>query len=278
MSELILVTLPIGNMGDITIRALNALKNEKTFYAEDTRVFKELLNNLGVSYQDKFIDSFHDQSVGKLEVIISKIKSGETVHLVSDAGSPMVSDPAYPLLKRLVEEGISIKTLPGVTAVVAALELSALPPNPFHFWGFIGRGKTEKKDFYKELGAIVGTHIFFESPHRIFETIESFFEVWPENTLVIARELTKTYESLYRITKDDLNGIREKIIDKGEFVLLFHSSNEKKITGSSEEVVALTRDYLENGGSTKKLAKILSKVLGRDTKAVYDQLSRSVNK
>ena len=131
MSELILVTLPIGNMGDITIRALDALKNEKTFYAEDTRVFKELLNNLGISYQDKFIDSFHDQSVGKLEVIISKIKSGEKVYLVSDAGSPMVSDPAYPLLKRLVEEDIKIKTLPGVTAVVAALELSALPPNPY---------------------------------------------------------------------------------------------------------------------------------------------------
>ena len=276
MSELILVTLPIGNTGDITIRALNALKNEKTFYAEDTRVFKELLNNLGISYQDKFIDSFHDQSIGKLEVIISKIKSGEAVHLVSDAGSPMVSDPAYPLLKRLVEEGINIKTLPGVTAVIAALELSALPPNPFHFWGFIGRGKSEKKDFYKELGTIPGTHIFFESPHRVFETIESFFEVWPENTLVIARELTKTYESLYRITKVDLEGIREKIIDKGEFVLLFHSSSEKNLTGSSDEVVALTRDYLENGGSTKKLAKILSKVLGSDTKTIYDQLSRSL--
>ena len=276
MSELILVSLPIGNMGDITIRALNALKTEKTFYAEDTRVFKELLNNLGISYQDKFIDSFHDQSVWKLEVIISKIKSGEAVHLVSDAGSPMVSDPAYPLLKRLVEENINIKTLPGVTAVVAALELSALPPNPFHFWGFIGRGKNEKKDFYKELGAITGTHIFFESPHRVFETIDLFFEVWPDNTLVIARELTKTYESVYRITKNDLSDIREKIIDKGEFVLLFHSINEKNSNGSSEEVISLTRDYIENGGSTKKLAKILSKILGTDTKTIYDQLSRSV--
>jgi 16S rRNA (cytidine1402-2'-O)-methyltransferase len=270
------VTLPIGNMGDITQRALEALKNGTTFYAEDTRVFKELLNNLGIAYQNKFIDSFHDQSVGKLEIILSKIKNGEVVHLVSDAGSPMVSDPAFPLLKRLVEENITIKTLPGVTAVVTALELSALPPHPFHFWGFIGRGKGEKKDFFKELAGISGTHIFFESPHRVFETIDSFFEVQPENTLVIARELTKTYESVYRITKDDLKTIRDNVVDKGEFVLLFHSASEKSSAGSSEEVVLLTKDYMENGGSTKKLAKIFSKILGSDTKTIYDQLTRSV--
>ena len=263
-------------MGDITLRALEALKTGKTFYAEDTRVFKELLNNLGITYQDKFIDSFHDQSVGKLEVIVSKIKSGEVVHLVSDAGSPMVSDPAYPLLKKLIEENIKIKTLPGVTAVVTALELSALPPHPFHFWGFIGRGKGEKKDFFTSLSQIPGTHIFFESPHRVFETIDLFFEVRSDDTLVVARELTKTYESVYRITKEDLKSFRDNVIDKGEFVLLFHSSHENKSTGQSAEVVSLTKDYLENGGSTKKLAKIFSKILATDTKTVYDQLSRSV--
>lgn len=148
LSELTLVTLPIGNSGDITLRALEALKSGKTFYAEDTRVFKDLLGNLGISLQDKFIDSFHDQSVGKIDVIVSKIKNGESIYLVSDAGSPMVSDPAYPLLKRLLEEGIEIKTLPGVTAVITALELSGLPPHPFHFWGFLARGKGEKKDFF----------------------------------------------------------------------------------------------------------------------------------
>lgn len=275
MSELILVTLPIGNSSDITLRALDALKSGKTFYAEDTRVFKELLNTLGITYNDKFIDSFHDQSVGKIEQISLKIKNGETVYLVSDAGSPMVSDPAYPLLKKLVEEGVTIKTLPGVTAVITALELSALPPNPFHFWGFIGRGKSERRDFFKDLGSISGTHIFFESPHRVFETIDAFFEVHPENTLVITRELTKTYESVYRITKKDLANIQSIVTDKGEFVILFHNS-EVRSSALSEEVMLLTKDYLENGGSTKKLAKIFSKILNSDTKSVYDQLSRSV--
>lgn len=276
MSELVLVSLPIGNMGDITLRALEALKSGKTFYAEDTRVFKELLKNLGVDYGDKFIDSFHDQSVGKIEQILAKIKSGEQVHLVSDAGSPIVSDPAYPLLKKLSEENIAIKTLPGVTAVVTALELSALPPHPFHFWGFIGRGKSEKRDFYKNLGGISGTHIFFESPHRVHETIEAFFEVHKDKTLVVTRELTKTFESVYRINHSDLENIRTIVMDKGEFVLLFHNDGAGTSKAMDDELVDLTRDYLDNGGSPKKLAKIIAKIVGSDTKTVYDQLTRSV--
>ena len=275
MSEIILVTLPIGNIGDITLRALDALKSGKVFYAEDTRVFKELLNSLGITYQDKFIDSFHDQSVGKIDVILSKIKNGESIYLVSDAGSPMVSDPAYPLLKRLLEEGVLIKTLPGVTAVITALELSALPPHPFHFWGFIARGKSEKKDFFKNLKCTSGTHIFFESPHRIYETVKNFFEVHPDKVLVLARELTKTYESLYRLKIEDLPRLEEIVVDKGEFVVLFHN-NEATTGADQEEISELVRDYLDNGGSTKKLAKVFSKILKTDTKTVYDQLSRSV--
>lgn len=274
MSELTLVTLPIGNLGDITKRALEALESGRTFYAEDTRVFKDLLKNLGISYQDKFIDSFHDQSVGKVDVIVEKIKNGEAVYLVSDAGSPMVSDPAYPLLKRLLEEGIEIKTLPGVTAVITALELSGLPPHPFHFWGFLARTKNEKRDFLKGLNRVIGTHIFFESPHRIYETVEAFFEVQPERTLVIARELTKTYESVYRITKKDIANLKSIVVDKGEFVVLFHNDLEDGSSLNGDEIKALVSDYLDNGGSTKKLAKIFSKVLGVNTKTVYDQLSR----
>lgn len=276
MSELTLVTLPIGNTGDITLRALEALKTGLVFYAEDTRVFKQLLGNLGISIQDKFIDSFHDKSVGKIDVIIERIKNGESVYLVSDAGSPMVSDPAYPLLKRLIEEGIAIKTLPGVTAVVTALELSGLPPHPFHFWGFISRTRNEKKDFFRELERIPGTHIFFESPHRIYETIEIFFEVQSENTLVIGRELTKTYESVYRLKKTDLKNIESLVVGKGEFVVLFHSEGQVSKSAGMEKVSELMKDYLDNGGSPKKLAKIFSSVLELETKAVYDQLTRSV--
>lgn len=274
MSDIILVTLPIGNLKDITQRALEALQDGEVFYAEDTRVFKELLHKYGISLDGKFIDSFHDQSVGKIDQIMEKIRSGKDVYIVSDAGSPMISDPAYPLQQRALLEGVEVKTLPGATAVTTALELSCLPPIPFHFWGFLLRGKSEKKESFKKLSGQNGTHIFFESPHRIFDTIEIFFEVYPEDELVICRELTKTYESVYRLKKEDLKNVKEIVVEKGEFVILFNLKNKETHSSDMLEVKELAADYLEHGGSPKKLAKILSKILNKETKVIYEQLSR----
>ncbi len=278
MSSLTLITLPIGNLKDITLRAIETLKSGEYFYAEDTRVFKNLLGSLEIDFSSKFIDSFHEHSEGKISVIIEKIKNGSTVYLVSDAGSPMISDPAFPLLKKIREEGLDIKTIPGVTSVVTALELSGLPPQPFHYWGFISRSKNERKDFFLELSKISGTHIFFESPHRIFETVDSFFAALPDEELVVTRELTKTYESVYRINKTNHENIKELIVDKGEFVALFHVENLKVTSAINAEISELVRDYLEEKGGTKKLAKIFAKILGSDTKVVYDQLARSDKK
>ena len=275
MSSLTLITLPIGNIRDITLRAIDVLKSGEIFYAEDTRVFKNLLNSLEIDFSNKFIDSFHEHTEGKISIILEKIKSGSTVYLVSDAGSPMISDPAFPLLKKIREEGLDIKTIPGVTSVVTALELSGLPPQPFHFWGFISRSKNERKDFFLELSKISGTHIFFESPHRIFETVDSFFSALPDEELVVTRELTKTYESVYRINKTNHQNVKDLIVDKGEFVGLFHIENQKKNSLNNSEITELVTDYLEGKGGTKKLAKIFAKILGSDTKAVYDQLARS---
>lgn len=275
LSNLTVISLPIGNQKDITQRALEALETNKTFYAEDTRVFKEILKNYGISFQDKFIDSFHDQNQEKVNQILEKIKSGVSVCLVSDAGSPVISDPAYPLMKALVEENIEVNTIPGVTSVIVALELSCLPPHPFHFWGFTGRTKSEREQFFDSLKSIKGTHIYFESPHRIYESIENFFEIYPDNTLVVTRELTKNFQSVYRLKKDDLKNVEEIVMQKGEFVLLFHHE-ELKGDGvvSSKKLLELVNDYMIEGGSPKKLAKIFSQITGEDTKAIYDKISR----
>jgi len=270
-----LITLPIGNNKDITLRALEALTIGKCFYAEDTRVFKKLLENQNIDYADKFIDSFHDHTIGKIDIIIDKIRSGVHVYLVSDAGSPVISDPAFPLLKKIREFGIEIKTVPGVTSVIAALELSALPPHPFHFWGFIARTKGEKKNFFKDLEEITGTHLFFESPHRLLETVAIFFENFPEGELVVTREITKVYESVYRIKNIDLANLEKIIIEKGEFVILFHVDKKAQASMKSSEISKLVHDYLEGKGGTKKLAKIFAKILDSDNKVIYDQLVRS---
>lgn len=274
MSGLTLIGLPIGNYQDITFRALETIKEGKYFYAEDTRVFKSLLEHFKINHAEKFIDSFHDHSENKIEKIIELIKNGQEVFLVSDAGSPVISDPAYPLLKRVSEEKLYINTVPGITSVVTALELSALPPHPFHFWGFIARTKGEKNNFFNIAASIKGTHIFFESPHRIFETIDLYFDVFPEGKLIIARELTKKFETVVTLIKSNLPHVKELIMDKGEFVLLFHTENsdDKNI---NTDVKGLVNDYLENGGGTKKLAKIFSKLLGEDSKIIYNKLKDS---
>jgi 16S rRNA (cytidine1402-2'-O)-methyltransferase len=274
LSGIYLITLPIGNLDDITIRALNNLKELNVFYAEDTRVFKELLKNLGIDYSNKEIDSFHDHSQTKIEKIISRIKNGEKIGLVSDAGSPLVSDPAYPLLREIVKNDLKIFNSPGVTSTICALELSGLPANPFHFWGFIGRSENDKSKFYKELVNISGTHIFFESPHRIYETIRIFFQILPNSELVIARELTKTYEQIQRIKLDDLKNIEELVINKGEFVLLFHVDSGSS-SAISEELKSDIQDFIDQGGNTKKLAKIFGKILNQDTREIYGKLGRA---
>lgn len=278
MSELILVTLPIGNSADITQRALKTLKDSTIIYAEDTRVLKDTLKIYGIEYSQKFIDSFHDQSLGKIEQIIQKLENNESVVIVSDAGSPIISDPAFPLVNEVLKNGFQLKTVPGVTAIITALELSGLPPHPFHFLGFLGRNRNEKIESFNHSKKIAGTHIFYEAPHRIYETIEVFFETfsdYPDQVLVLGRELTKTYETVYRLTKDDLVDLKNIVLDKGEFVVLFHISQKQKLDLIDSELINNVNDYIENGGSPKKLAKIFAKILNSETKDIYGRLAKS---
>ena len=273
MSSLILVTLPIGNSKDITFRAFEALKDAHTIYAEDTRVLKDHLKGFGIDYSNKFIDSYHDQSKGKISAIINKIKNNEDVCLVSDAGSPLISDPAYPLIQEVLKNELTLKTIPGVTAVVTALELSGLPPHPFHFWGFVARTTNEKRDLFKQLKMIMGTHLLYESPHRVFDTIRDFFQVYPNGTLVVARELTKHFESVYRLTIHDLETLENTVIGKGEFVILFHVESTDQNHIHDDELIEMAKHYLDEKSSPKKLAKILAKILGEDTKLIYDRMT-----
>ena len=271
MSELILVTLPIGNPQDITLRALDAIKNKDIFFAEDTRNFKKILEFHGISIDNKKIDSFHEHSKNKIEYIISFLRDGLDVCLVSDAGSPVISDPAYPLISEAISQGFNINTIPGVTSVITALEISGLPANPFHFWGFISRNSNERITFFNQKLITKGTHIFFESPHRIYETIEDFFKVYSLGELVVTKELTKTYQSVVRINSSNVEQLKNLVKDKGEFVLLFNIKEAVFDQVINSEITKLTDEYLINP-STKKLAKILSKITQTPQEEVYSRL------
>lgn len=276
MPRLVLLTLPIGNMQDITGSVIEALKMGEYFASEDTRVFKETLQKLGISYQDKKIISYHDHRQGMEESLLRPLleEDNKDLLVVSDAGSPLLSDPAYPLVKKAIELGIEVKSFAGISSVTMALELSGLPPIPFHFHGFVPREKGKREDYFQKKFSSYGTHIYFEGVSRIEESLNSLCELYPDLDIAVARELTKSFESVYRFKASDLKSILPEIVMKGEFVILIHQPNETDI-GLSSEMIEQARSLIEEGISTKTLSKLLATITGDRPKNVYQKLQNS---
>lgn len=270
MGKIILLNTPIGNLGDLTPRVLEALKNGRLFSVEDTRVFKELLNHLGISLEGKKIMAFHEHSDSKQLDKLLELAQGEDLFVTSDAGSPIISDPAYPLVSRAYEKGIKVESFSGVSSPIMALELSGLPPIPFHFHGFVPREKGKKSQLMESLGP--GTHIFFEAPTRIEETMGQLCQDHPDFSVAIVRELSKKFEQVVRFRAVEWEQIKEKITFKGEFIFLIHKEEGKGMPKA--ELVALAQEILAKGASPKCLSKLLGLILERPTKDIYSQLGR----
>lgn len=267
MAKLILVTLPIGNLDDMTVRAKNSLENGKYFFAEDTRTFRSFLTLLGINSSGFQIFSFHDnQKIDRTKKILEILQNGDDAYVVSEAGSPIISDPAYPLIKFVLSQGFEIDTVPGVSSVLVALELSGLPPYPFTFWGFVPRDK--RTDFFKSLGS--GTHIFFESPLRSEKTLLEMTEIYPDSQFSVAREMTKKFQTVHRFLGS--NFAKEEITYKGEFVILLNIEKNVKV-GDYSKVSELCKEYLEGKGGNKLLSKIFSQILEEDSKKIYQVLT-----
>ena len=267
MSKLIVVVLPIGNVGDLTKRVVNFLHGHKTFLAEDTRHFVALLKYIGIESKSKSIDSFHDYSRDKASKIVGRLKQGESIAVVSNAGSPILSDPAYPLVRKAIGEGCEVEVLPGVNSVTTALELSGLPPHPFTFHGFLPRKEGDLGRFFgKHRG---GTHVVFESPRRIVNSITILCREIPDCDICVVRELTKKFEEVVRFHASCPDWI-ERLTLKGEHVLLYHCKEEP--LSKDSKTVELAENVLRKN-SPKNLARLLGRILERDSKDVYQELS-----
>jgi len=273
LATLHLLTLPIGNKEDITSRVKLTLEKESFFLAEDTRVFRTLLDALGIDSTSKTIFSFHDHTNSKIEGLIKKLDQDQDLFLVSDAGSPVISDPAYPLIKQVIDSGHEIETYPGPTSVITALELSGLPPHPFHFYGFSAREQEKKRQTFKELSSISGTHIFFESPNRMEKTLNVLKETLPNCDVSVVRELTKVYQSVHRFKA--CNFEQEEIQYRGEFIFLFHiGKSEVQNSVNDEELQKMVNDYLNKKSTPKQLSKILGKIVNQKPSEIYNQMTR----
>lgn len=269
MGKIILLNTPIGNLEDLTPRVLNSLKEGETFAVEDTRVFKELLNHLGISLLGKKIYSFHDQSEQSTLNKLVDMAQGQDLYVASEAGSPIISDPAYPLILLAYEKGIKVESYSGVSSPIMALELSGLPPIPFHFHGFLSRDSGKRQKFFAE--SSYGTHIFFEAPTRVEETLSELSSIKGESDICVVRELSKKFEQVERFKGKQWPQKRESINFKGEFVILFHNSDPG--FQSYEELRLLAKDVLDKGTHPKQIAKILALLLDRPAKEVYSELN-----
>lgn len=270
MGKIILLNTPIGNLGDLTPRVLGALKTGKLFSVEDTRVFRDLLNHLGISAENKRILAFHEHSDSKQLDRLFQMAQDEDLYVTSDAGSPIISDPAYPLVARAYELGIKVESFSGVSSPVMALELSGLPPIPFHFHGFVPREKGKRTQLMESLGP--GTHIFFEAPTRIEETMDQLSQEHPDIMVAIVRELSKKFEQVVRFKAGDWEKSKAALTFKGEFIFLVHKTEGNFLP--RRELESLAQEILAKGATPKVLAKLLGLVLDRPTKDIYSQLGR----
>lgn len=224
--KIYLVPTPIGNLEDISKRALNVLSEVDIIGCEDTRHSGKLLNRFDIK---KKLISYHDfNESSKAKKLIEEVKTGKSIAIITDGGSPGISDPAYRIVTLAIENNIELIPLPGPTALIPALTASGLPTDRFFFEGFLPQKSSGRKKRFKQLENLPHTMIFYESPFRIEKTLDDLFEVLGDRNICIAREISKIYEEFTRgVTSDVINKIKNKKI-KGEIVLVVEGKRRNK--------------------------------------------------
>ncbi|MGE4318162.1 MAG: 16S rRNA (cytidine(1402)-2'-O)-methyltransferase [Deferribacterales bacterium] len=259
------VPTPIGNLGDITLRSLEALKDCDVIFAEDTRTARSLLNALDIK---KPVESYHkDNEVQASARVVHSVNSGNTVCVISEAGTPCVSDPGNTLTSVLVKENIKFQALPGATAFVPAMMLSGFDLSDFFFYGFLPNKTGEKIKTAESLTHYNTVIAFYESPHRVKDTLKALLDIFPA-PLFCCRELTKVFESSYFINSaDDI----EQITEKGEFVIVVN--NRKKEAKEELSDCGETAKKLVKAGYSAKDAVNILKALGYKRNDAYSAVN-----
>lgn len=272
---LYIVGTPIGNLGDMTYRAVDALKNVDIILAEDTRQTLKLLNYFKI---EKSMISYHRHNEDeKINKVVELLNKGNNVALVSDAGMPVISDPGQNLIKHLVENNYNIEVIPGVTALITALVKSGMDSTRFTFEGFLSVNKKQRKTRLESLKNEVRTMIFYEAPHKISYTLKDMLEILGDRRVCVARELTKLYEEfLYIRISEVIKHIEENGI-KGEIVLIVEGRNEEELEKEKLEqvenldVVEMVRTEIKNGLDKKDAIKKVAKLKGVNKNEVYKE-------
>ena len=267
---LYLVPTPIGNLGDISVRCRQTLENADFIAAEDTRVTLKLLNHLGIK---KNLVSYYEHNKDfKGNVILDRILSGETCALVSDAGSPAISDPGEDLVRLCAENGITVTSIPGPCAVITGLSISGLPTGRFCFEGFLSTAKKSRKEHLESLIGETRTMIFYEAPHKLVSTLEDLADTFgSDRRISLCRELTKLHEEVVRTTLGEAIARYTENAPKGEFVLVVEGAAPvEKEVATEEDAASMVKRLMGEGLSRKDAIKQTAKALDLPKNVVYD--------
>lgn len=267
---LYLVPTPIGNMEDMTFRAINVLKEVEVIFSEDTRITKNLLNYFEIN--NKLI-ALHDHNEDTVkDTVLKYLNDGKSVAIVTDRGTPIISDPGYKTVKYVSDKGFRVVGLPGACAFVPALIMSGIEPQPFTFYGFLDSKVEKKRKELEKLKFIENAIIFYEAPHRISKTMEMILEIFGDREVSLSREISKRYESIYRGNIYSLLPTLEDI--KGEFVVVVSGFKNVISDDSDLTIVEQINFYINNGMATMEAIKTVAKERGMKKNDVYAEYHR----
>lgn len=270
---LYLVATPIGNLGDITARAAQTLSDVDFIAAEDTRVTRKLLEHLKIKKPVVSYHAHNRESSG--EIIITRILAGDNCALVTDAGTPGISDPGEDLVRQCIEAGLDIYLIPGPCAAVAALAASGLPTGRFTFEGFLSTATKSRFEHLRDLKSEKRTMVFYEAPHKLLRTLRDMVTVFGNRRISISRELTKMFEETLRMTLEDAIRHFENAPPRGEFTLVIEGAEPDAPPESGlEDAITAARALINEGFSVKDAVKQISDKSGVPKNALYNAIVR----
>lgn len=260
---LYLVPTPIGNLGDMTYRSIEVLKNSEVIFSEDTRETKKLLDYYNIDKKLISHHKFNEDTAYKK--VLSYLEEGKSVSIVSDRGTPSISDPGFESTYQIIKRGYNVVCLPGATACIPALVMSGLNPNRFLFYGFLNSKKSTKKKELEDLKDLRYTIILYESPFRVIETLELIKEVMGDRNISISREISKKHEEVYRGTVSE---VLEEINPKGEFVIVIEENKEVK-NYDEVDIISHIKELIRSGLTEKEAIKEVAKLHKLQKQEVY---------
>tara|TARA_B100000886_G_scaffold59618_1_gene36869 strand:+ start:4874 stop:5722 length:849 start_codon:yes stop_codon:yes gene_type:complete len=263
--KLTIISLPIGNLKDITIRALEELQSSDLIFCEDKRITIKLLNHYNI--KNKLMSYNEHSDMSTREFIINQINKGKNISLVSDAGTPLISDPGYKLIRELKKENLTVTSCPGPSSPITAITLAGLPSDKFFFSGFLPVKLKARKDYLQKIKNIESTIIFFESPNRIVKSLETILEIFGDRNISICRELTKKFEEVITLkVSEAIKNLSSRDNIKGEIVIVIEGKVKKD---KSQNLETILKDALKSM-SLSDAAKEISKYTNFSKKEVYN--------